>query len=367
MNRAENDYTKAKDWLDSLNQNNIVPGLERIRKLMKALANPEKKLEIVIVGGTNAKGSTCFNLNYNIAQSGLKVGCFTSPHIHTIRERVRINDKLISKQEFTDLIELIRKITEDKKINATYFEIMTAIAYQYFYSKNVDYAIMEIGLGGEWDAVNIGNANIAILTTLGIDHTDYLGTNKEDIGKTKAKIVRDKSYVITGWPKEYHKLIPSCKNLIYSETLEEWIQHTLDILKIKRNIELIKIPGRYEKSNNFVIDTAHNLQAMEFLISIDNDYEKIIIGMMKDKDIKGIIECLPNKCEILVCNLKTERSANNKDLALFCKILGYKFKEFESIKQAMKYANNSKTLVTGSFHTVCEAREYLKLKGHSEL
>ena len=106
---------------------------------------------------------------------------------------------------------------------------------------------------------------------------------------------------------------------------------------------------------------------MEFLISIDNDYEKIIIGMMKDKDIKGIIECLPDKCEILVCNLKTERSANNKDLALFCKILGYKFKEFDSIKQAMKYANNSKTLVTGSFHTVCEAREYLKLKGHSEL
>ncbi len=367
MNPAENDYTKAKDWLDSLNQNNIVPGLERIRKLMKALENPEKKLEIIIVGGTNAKGSTCFNLNYNIAQSGLKVGCFTSPHIHTIRERVRINDKLISKQEFTDLIELIRKITEEKKINATYFEIMTAIAYQYFYSKNVDYAIMEIGLGGEWDAVNIGNANIAILTTLGIDHTDYLGTNKEDIGKTKAKIVRDNSYVITGWPKEYHKLIPSCKNLIYSETLEEWIQHTLDILKIKRNIELIKIPGRYEKCNNFVIDTAHNPQAVEFLISIDNDYEKIIIGMMKDKDIKGIIEYLPKKCEILVCNLKTERSANNKDLALFCKILGYKFKKFDSIKQAMKYANNNKTLVTGSFHTVCEAREYLKLKGYSEL
>ena len=172
MHRAQNSYLQSKRWLDTLNQNNIVPGLERIRKLMNLLGNPHEELKLIVVGGTNAKGSTCLNLNYNLAKSGLVTGCYTSPHIHSIRERIRINSNIISEDEFSTQINLIRKIEQDENIGASYFEIITAAAYNYFRENNVDYAIMEVGLGGEWDAVNIGNARIAILTTLGLDHID---------------------------------------------------------------------------------------------------------------------------------------------------------------------------------------------------
>ena len=198
MHRVEKKYSDAIEWLDSLNQNKIVPGLERIAKLMNILENPQKKMKLIIIGGTNAKGSTCFNLNHNLTKNRLKIGCFTSPHIHSVRERIRIGKEIISIGEFTDVLTLLRKIVNENKIKATYFEILTAAAYQYFHNKKVDYSIMEVGLGGEWDAVNIGDANITILTTLGIDHVNYLGSELEGIAATKAKIVRENSIVITG-------------------------------------------------------------------------------------------------------------------------------------------------------------------------
>ena len=367
MHRAEKKYSDAVKWLDSLNQNKIVPGLERIAKLMNILGNPQKKLKLIVIGGTNAKGSTCFNLNHNLTKNGFRIGCFTSPHIHSVRERIRIGEEIISIEEFTDILYLLKDIINENKIEATYFEILTAAAYQYFYTKNVAYAIMEVGLGGEWDAVNIGDADIAILTTLGIDHINYLGSELEEIAVTKAKIVRQKSIVITGWGEKYHKYIPKCQSLVHCDDIKKWIEETMNIIKVKQPIEIIKIPGRYEKINNFVLDTAHNTQAVQYLISQNKDYDKIIIGMMKDKDIKNIINCLPKKCEILVCNLETERSASSDELATICQNLGYNYKKFNNVKQAMEYSKHYKTLITGSFYTISEAREYLKLKGHSEL
>ena len=212
MNRREKDYFKAVKWLESLNVNKIVPGLTRIIKLMNLLNNPQNKLKIIMVGGTNAKGSTCHNLNYNLNNAGIKTGCFTSPHLHSIRERIKIGNKKISINEFTKAIFNLKRIDEEQSIGATYFEILTALAYSYFSDNNVDYAIMEIGLGGEWDAVNIGNPKIAILTTLGIDHIDYLGHKIEEIAITKAKIVRKNSILITGWEKKFHKYIPKCQS-----------------------------------------------------------------------------------------------------------------------------------------------------------
>tara|TARA_B100000029_G_scaffold47482_1_gene43571 strand:- start:45 stop:1148 length:1104 start_codon:yes stop_codon:yes gene_type:complete len=367
MHRAQKKYYEALHWLDSQNQNKIVPGLERIAELMNILKNPQKKLKLIIIGGTNAKGSTCFNLNHNLTRKGFKIGCFTSPHIHSVRERIRIGSELIKIEDFADLINSLKDIIEEYNIEATYFEILTAAAYQYFHIKKVDYAIMEVGLGGEWDAVNVGNAKIAILTTLGIDHVDYLGSDIEGIARTKAKIVRSNTNVITGWPKEYHKLIPKGDSLTYSTSKKDWIQYTLQFLNIDKDVKMIKIPGRYEKAENFVIDTAHNSQAIQYLISKEKKYEVIIIGAMKDKDIESMISHLPKTCEIFVCNLKTERAADSNELARICAKLGYKHRQFNSVKKAMEFTENKRTLVTGSFYTVSEARKYLQLNGHSEL
>ncbi len=367
MRRAEKEYFEIIAWLDSLNENKIVPGLERMEKLMNLLGNPQNNLNLIIVGGTNAKGSTCFNIEHNFSKNEINVGCFTSPHIHSVRERIKIDKEKINIEDFTIIMQQIREIMIKHEIQATYFEVLTALAYVHFNNNNLDYAIMEIGLGGEWDAVNIGNAKIAILTTLGLDHMDYLGDDLDSIAGTKAKIARDESIVITGWQKEYQKHIPKCKVIHHGNSIQEWTRLTMEALKLNYFDEKISIPGRYEKVDSFVLDCAHNPQAIKYLLSNDNVYDKIIIGMMSDKDCISMLELLPKECEILLCKLKTPRAAETKVLAKMCNKIGTNHKEFKNTKEAMDYARKNKTLITGSFYTVAEARAYLKLKGYSEL
>jgi len=367
MNRLKKKYHEITEWLDSLNQNKIIPGLERIQRIMNYLNNPQDKLKVIMVGGTNAKGSTCFNLNCNLTKSGIKVGCFTSPHLHTIRERIQIGNQKISKDDFNIYISKVKNIIEKHNIQATYFEVLTATAYLYFYEMKVEYAIMEIGLGGEWDAVNITNPVIAILTTLGVDHTNYLGSKIEEIAITKAKIVKAKSHVITGWPEKYHKYIPNSKSLNYGAQLIDWLNITITKLDLEIVIRIKPIMGRMEIYNNFTIDTAHNSQAIKYLIRQNKTYDKIIIGLLKDKKIKEIIRELPKESEILACNLDTERGAPASQLLEICKTLDYKCKEFNSVKNAIQYSKNEKTLIVGSFYTVSAARRYFQLEGHSEL
>lgn len=364
---AQKEYFQIIDWLNSLNENKIIPGLERIEKLMNLLGNPQNDINLIIVGGTNAKGSTCFNLENNFSKNGIDVGCFTSPHIHSVRERIRIGKEKINIKDFTILMMEIKKIVIESKIEATYFEILTALSYLYFYNKKLEYAIMEIGLGGEWDAVNIGNAKIAILTTLGIDHVEYLGDNLDSIADTKAKIVRDESIVITGWKDEYQNYIPKCKIIYHGNSIQEWVKLSMKALKLEYFDEKISIPGRLEKANSFLLDCAHNPQAIEHLLSYDCDYSKIIIGMMSDKDCKNILNLLPRESEILLCKLKTPRSAETDYLVNICNKIGINYKEFRSVKEAIDYAKSHKTLITGSFYTIAEARTHLKLEGYSEL
>ena len=367
MYRLKNNYVKSVEWLNFLNQNKIIPGLDRIKKLMIELNNPQNDIKIIVVGGTNAKGSTCFNLNYNLSETGFKVGCFTSPHLHSVRERIRIGNDLISVEEFSKILTEIKNICTLKTIEITYFEALTAVAYYYFSKNKVDYAIMEIGLGGEWDAVNIANPIIAILTTLGIDHVDYLGDNKKDIAITKAKIVREKCDVITGWPRKYHQYIPKCKSINYGENLNQWLKATIELLNIECNIKVRKIPGRMETHKNFTLDTAHNPQAIKYLFSKGIDYEYIVLGVMKDKDIEKMIDKIPEGTELLTCTLNTERSISSKKLKQICDKKGRKCKAFDSVADAVVYCNGKETLIVGSFYTVSEAREYLRMDGYSEL
>ncbi|MED6305447.1 MAG: Mur ligase family protein [Candidatus Thermoplasmatota archaeon] len=367
MGRLKVEYHKILKWLESLNENRIVPGLERMEKLMMHLGNPEKELEIVMIGGTNAKGSTCFSLNSTLSRGGFKTGCFTSPHLHSVRERILIGNEIIPMEEFNACLAKIKDITEEFRIKPTYFEVLTSVAYYYFHSKNVDYAIMEIGLGGEWDAVNIGKAKIAILTTLGFEHEEYLGNTLESIAKTKARIVDEETAVITGWPSEYHALIPECQSLVYGKEIADWIGHVLKVLKLNCPVNMVQVSGRYEIAGDFTLDTAHNVQAIRFLIDKKADYQKILIGILKDKNVEEIIGALPKNSELLLCSLETERGVPLSRLKDACIKQGYMCKEFGSVGEAMEYATGSETLVTGSFYTISAAREFLKLEGHDEL
>ena len=360
-------YKNAVKWLDGLNQNKIIPGLERIRALMNLFDNPQNQLRIITIGGTNAKGSTSYNLSKTLMQTGKKIGCFTSPHLHSVRERIKINNNNIDKSKFSkNLFNLKTKITQ-KNIKITYFEALTALAYLYFSEENVDYAIMEIGLGGEWDAVNIADAEITILTTLGLDHTEYLGNNLNEIAATKAKIVRKESKVITGWEEEYHKYIPKSKELHKGESVREWIEICIRCLNLTIKPIITQIPGRQENYLNFTLDTAHNEQAIEYLLNLSHDYQKIILGMLKDKDIITFVSKLPLNSTILACNLNNERSTTSEHISDICKKKNIKCKQFATVKEAILSIKDEKTLITGSFYTVSEARTHFKLEGYSEL
>ena len=360
-------YKKALNWLEALNQNNIVPGLERIQTLMKLLGDPQNELKIIIIGGTNAKGSTSYNLSKTLMQSTKKIGCFTSPHLHSVRERIKVNDENIDKEEFAKNLLKLKDLAELHNIKITYFEILTALAYLYFRNKNVDYAIMEIGLGGEWDAVNVADAEIAILTTLGLDHTDYLGNSLIEIATTKAKIVRENSIVITGWDNKYHKYIPKSRELHEGKSVKEWIEICVQCLKLPIRPIISRIPGRREIHLNFTFDTAHNRQAINYLLNINNNYQKIILGMLKDKDIESFVSELPKNCTVLACNLGSERSAKPEYISAICAKLNITCEQHESVAEAILSLNDEKTLITGSFYTVAEARAHFKLEGYSEL
>ena len=362
-----NQYKRSLDWLESLNQNKIVPGLERITNIMELLGNPQNQLKVISVGGTNAKGSTSFNLTETLMQSGKKIGCFTSPHLHSVRERIKINDKNIDRDEFANNLLKLRSLTEEHNFQITYFEILTALAYQYFQSKKVDYAVMEIGLGGEWDAVNVADAEIAILTTLGLDHTEYLGNSLDEIASTKAKIVRRNTVVITGWERNYHKYIPKCKEIFYAKTIEEWISICVKCLNLRIKPILNSIPGRQEVHLNFTLDTAHNQQAINYLMKNSVDFEIVILGMLKDKDIETFILELPSNSVILACNVESERSSSPEEIYEICRRLNIKCKKYINVSEAISSVKGEKTLITGSFYTVSEAREYFKLDGYSEL
>ena len=361
------EYGKTLLWLNELNQNKIKPGLERIKKLMNLAGNPQNELRIIAVGGTNAKGSTCFNLNHTLMQTNKKIGCFTSPHIHSVRERIKIDNKIISKKEFAKYLLKIKELSEQNNLRITYFETLTALAYVYFSSKNVDYAIMEIGLGGEWDAVNVADAEIAILTTLGLDHVDYLGDSLEKIAATKAKIVRKNATVITGWDEKYHKYIPKSKKIIKGLKIADWIKACTEVLEFPIEPIIMNIPGRQEKHLNFTIDTAHNEQAIEHILSIDNNYKVVILGMLVDKDIEAFVAKLPADCTVSACNLNSERSASSDYIYEICDQLNVKCRKFKSVKDAISSSTGEKTLITGSFYTVSEAREHFELEGYSEL
>ena len=360
------EYYKCLDELERIGEFVIKPGLERIEAIMEKLGNPEKKLKTIIVGGTNGKGTTCYKLEDLIKNNNLKVGCFTSPHLHTIRERFRIDGKIIERNDFVEIFNRVNRVAEKNGILVTYFEITTVMAYLYFENNKVDLAVMEVGMGGEFDAVNIGRGDIVVLTTLGLDHVEYLGNTIKEIGTTKGKIVKEYSEVITGWQKENWRLIPECVKIQFGEDSDEWVECVSNLLGIKYEKRTVKISGRMEIQNNFILDGAHNFQALERLMKRVDTVEKIIFSCMKDKDVDRMLSTLPGNVELLLCPMKNKRGMSVKDMIKAAERNQNKYRSFESIKNAIENIDKQKTLITGSFYCVSEAREIMKMEGSEE-
>ncbi len=194
--------SESERYLHTLQRFGIKPGLERIRALMALAGEPHLTFPSVLVGGTNGKGSTVAFLASILQAVGLRVGVYTSPHLVTYRERFRINGHLISPKGFDQLLAWAKGLaervaTETPHGAPTEFEVLTAMAFRYFAEERVDIAVVEVGLGGRWDATNILEPLISILTIVGLDHTDRLGPDHFTIVQDKLGIVRPHHPLVT--------------------------------------------------------------------------------------------------------------------------------------------------------------------------
>lgn len=231
LNKSEN-----MKWVESRAHFGIKLGLDNIREILNELGNPQRNLKCIHVAGTNGKGSTCNFIAKVLERAGYSVGLFTSPFIQTFRERFQINGEKITEDDLDYHIERVRKIVEkmeEKGSSPTHFEIITGICFDYFNDKKVDYAVIEVGLGGLYDSTNvIENPIASLITTIDYDHMEYLGDTLEKIAEQKAGIIKPGSPVF---------LYPNTKSVM--ETIEGIADErrspyfTFD----KDEVELIKI------------------------------------------------------------------------------------------------------------------------------
>lgn len=192
-------YQRALDYIYSfVDQEKLAPDqyvprrfdLENMRSLLSMLGDPHRRLRAVHVAGTKGKGSTCAMISSILQAAGYQVGLFTQPHLHTFRERIRINDRLMSEDEMVASLETLKPSIEKISEPST-FEIMTAMAFQYFAEQEVDLAVVETGLGGRLDTTNVIEPLVAVITSISYDHTYILGNTIEEIAGEKAGIIKE--------------------------------------------------------------------------------------------------------------------------------------------------------------------------------
>lgn len=368
------DYKKLVDWLEN---RNIPLGeftTDNIRTLLKFFQKPQDKLNIIHITGTNGKGSVASFISSSLKENDYKVGKFTSPYITNICEEIEINGEEISEKDFAKIAEEVKEkveLLDKKKIFVSGFEILTTIAYIYFVRKDVDFAIMEVGMGGRVDATNVMKKSIPVFAHISLDHANILGDTVGKIAREKGGIIKENSNVFS-YPqdqkaKEELQKICREKNSIFNEFKENEIEilssdefgskfnfrdyknveisligehqiynaslalMVLDSLKEKYNLNDEKIKLGIKKAKNLgrieclsknpliVIDGSHNLDSIEKLVENIKKfkYNKLILGfsLLKDKDHLNILKKVENIADkIVLTEIDNERFTDVESL-----------------------------------------------------
>lgn len=328
-------YNEALNFIAQKQRLGIKPGLSRILSLLEIMDNPQDRLKIIHIAGTNGKGTVANTIANALQNNGLKIGLFTSPWLTDYREQIQINGEFIAKKVFAEYV------TEYSHNSCTEFEMLTAIMYKYFCDKKVDYAIVECGMGGRGDATNVENKNIAVLTSISLDHTDFLGSTIEKITKEKEGIIK-----------------PNCPVFRFESTGDidkdnlTLAKKVVSHLGYSDDISLVKPLARQQRINGILFDGGHNLEAGKALEPLLSN-EVAIIGMMKDKDIKGYLSFVAPHCKKIYCvNVDNPRAVEVNELL---KIAKEYCKNVEIIKNpADAIKQKDVTLVCGSFYMIRE-------------
>lgn len=405
-------------YLNSLGLHTVKPGLERITAILSALGSPELKVPGIIIGGTNGKGSVASSIASVLIKSGYKTGLYTSPHLIKINERIRINGSQIADEELNEFIERVRVASEELSIGPSYFEVMTACAFSYFADMGCQVNVLEVGMGGRWDATNVLSPLVTVITNISKDHTEYLGDTIEKIAHEKACLIKPGRPVVTGARGEALDVISevSHKNKaplyvldrdfrlkeigkelsyignkwkidnIYTnltglyqrenlslaiKALEE-AQETGNIRieedAVRKGLSQISWEGRFEEVREdppLVLDSAHNPGAAAALVSsLRNSYPGVkftfLIGMLGDKDHSDFISQISALAdEIILTRVPSERSADTESLTKSAGEHKNKVMIIEDYREAFEMLRNSGKpgCVTGSLYLIGALKE----------
>lgn len=274
-------YEEAIEYIHGVSNFFCKPGLERIRELCLGLGDPQKKLKFVHVTGTNGKGSVCSMLSSVLSEAGYRVGLFTSPYVLEFNERMRVNGENISNDKLAALTEKARAVAEKMADRPTEFELITAIAFEYFYKEKCDLVILEVGMGGRYDATNIIDSSLlSIITGVSIDHTAFLGDTVEKIAYEKAGIIKPNSCALYGGDDIFAEAIiadeASKKQTILCKTnysrlrvLSSDLSGTTFDYRSRSGLE-VSLLGSYQPKNAaIVLDALDNLSGIGLHVSED--------------------------------------------------------------------------------------------------
>ncbi|MCX8579542.1 bifunctional tetrahydrofolate synthase/dihydrofolate synthase [Gilliamella sp. B2717] len=422
QNEKPNAMSDLKTWLcylEQLHPTTIDMGLERVKIIAQRLDILQPAPYVITVAGTNGKGTTCRTLEMILLASKRKVGVYSSPHLLRFTERVRINNQESTAQETVNAFVEIEKVRGD--ISLTYFEYATLAALYQFKKAKLDVVVLEVGLGGRLDATNIVDADIAVITTIDIDHVDYLGNTRESIGREKAGIFKSKSIAVVGeqnvpvtiplvaesvncpiytvnsdwsyqqindnqWSFEsplanYHHLPIANVPLANAATAIAALSYSsLNITQddIVKGLKQASLVGRFQTLQHsplVIIDVAHNPHAATYLIKQLAQLKakqsktgkiRFVIGMLKDKDIKSTLSILQG--DVWYCaTLYGERGCKAEVLKQYLldkeetSVLTFDHVA-DAYQKAMQDAkDNDIIVVCGSFHTVAEVLEQYEL------
>jgi len=278
----------------------IKMGLDRVGKV-KNFINIEPKFPIITVGGTNGKGSVCAFLETIYSKAGYSVGCFTSPHLFKFNERIKINLEQVNDETILRSLDLIN--SKKKSIKLTYFEITTLAAMNIFIEQKVDIAIMEVGLGGRLDAVNIFEPDLSIITSIGMDHQEFLGDTIEEIAHEKAGICRPNKHAILNFENIPKSMITELNELnaslsILNDDYSYKLSSNSYSFKSAHNL-MDKLPTPHLKGNKQLTNLAGCLRAICLLQNKLPVALNAIKDGIRDTKIKGRLQILSNEPYIL--------------------------------------------------------------------
>ncbi|NMH61281.1 bifunctional tetrahydrofolate synthase/dihydrofolate synthase [Alteromonas ponticola] len=326
-------------YLESIHPSTIDMGLERVKQVAEKLCFNFSQSTVITVAGTNGKGTTCRFIEAALLHQKQTVGVYSSPHLIDYRERVRINGELAPEQVYVDALQKVE--TARGEVSLTYFEFGTLAALVMMQEQQVDYTILEVGLGGRLDATNIVDADIAVVTSIGLDHQDWLGDTREKIAVEKAGIMRADAVAIIGEPEPPHTLTDfvaklgcealwcgrdfsfqahkgswqwQCDNvqltdLTNTSFLYQNVSTALAVLQqlhrlpevddVNQILASVSLPGRRQRVSgepDVYLDVGHNPQAtdamQDWLKSLQADQIHFVVGMLKDKAIADTLKPL---------------------------------------------------------------------------